>query len=189
DISGDAEQPALLLSYTEQQAAGTVIALKDGKGDTLLEVKYDEYIPAFVEALLQEGNRRAAIKDPLDLAFLFWAIAAGIVLAAGLAPLAAVGSLVVAAVLVLFANRKPASDPYIPVVACADQQTERSASEAISTHVRRMQIKSKTVMKDRIELNYEVRVKDDDTSFVNELAAMPGVLNTVLVSYNGDYMG
>ncbi|MDR1495649.1 MAG: hypothetical protein LBS67_01845 [Clostridiales Family XIII bacterium] len=60
DISGDAEQPALLLSYTEQQAAGIVIALKDGKGDTLLEVKYDEYIPAFVEALLQEGNRRAA---------------------------------------------------------------------------------------------------------------------------------
>jgi uncharacterized membrane protein YhiD involved in acid resistance len=132
---------------------------------------------------------RAAIKDPLDLAFLFWAIAAGIVLAAGMIPLAVVGSIVIAAVLLVFSGKKPSSDPYILVIACKDQETEREVGAALASKVRRLRIKSKTVTPDRIELNYEVRLQSDDTSFVNELSAMPGVQNTVLVSYNGDFMG
>ena len=51
-----------------------------------------------------------------------------------------------------------------------------------------MSLKSKSIKKDCIELNYEIRLKDQETSFVNELSDMEGVLYTVMVSYNGDYM-
>lgn len=50
-------------------------------------------------------------------------------------------------------------------------------------------VKSKTAQKGSVELNLEIRLKDDNTDFVNELADMQGVQSAVLVSYNGDYMG
>ena len=56
---------------------------------------------------------RTAIKEPLDIAFLFWSIAAGIVLAAGMLPLAVFGSALVGVVLLIFVNRKPHWNPYI----------------------------------------------------------------------------
>ena len=55
--------------------------------------------------------------------------------------------------------------------------------------MRRLNLKSKSVAPGQIELNYEVRLREADTEFVNELGAMEGVGNVVLVSYNGDYMG
>jgi hypothetical protein len=56
-------------------------------------------------------------------------------------------------------------------------------------YVQKCIIKSKTVTADSAELHYEVRLKYDDTSFVNALSQMQGVSDVVLVSYNGDYMG
>ena len=56
---------------------------------------------------------RTAIKEPLDIAFLFWAIAAGIVLAAGMIPLAVIGSVVIGVMLLVFVNRKPHQNPYL----------------------------------------------------------------------------
>lgn len=50
-------------------------------------------------------------------------------------------------------------------------------------------VKSKTARKRAIELNLEIRMKDDNTDFINELSEMEGINNAVLVSYNGDYMG
>ena len=50
-------------------------------------------------------------------------------------------------------------------------------------------VKSKTVTRDQIELNYEIRLKGSDTSFVNGLTGISGVTSAVLVSYNGEYMG
>lgn len=52
-----------------------------------------------------------------------------------------------------------------------------------------MNLKSKSLENGCVELNYEVRLKNDDSSFVNELDAMQGVSRVALVSYNGDYMG
>ena len=61
---------------------------------------------------------RTAIKEPMDIAFLFWSIAAGIVLAAGLIPLAVIGSVMVGLVLIIFSNRKNVLRPYFLVVYC-----------------------------------------------------------------------
>ena len=132
---------------------------------------------------------RTAIKEPMDIAFLFWAIAAGIVLAAGLIPLAVVGSLFVGVVLLVFSRQKNGESPYILVVHCTDQAVEGQVRALVEARVRRLNLKSKSVAPGQIELNYEVRLRDADTEFVNELGAMEGVRNVVLVSYNGDYMG
>ena len=139
---------------------------------------------------------RTAIKEPLDLAFLFWSIAAGIVLAAGFIPLAAgfiplavIGSAIIGVILLLFVNRKSHVNPYILVLQCADSATEATAKAYLETKTQRCVLKSKAVQAGNIELNLELRLKSDNTDFINELSAMDGVTSAALVSYNGDYMG
>ena len=132
---------------------------------------------------------RTAIKEPMDIAFLFWAIAVGIVLAAGLIPLAVFGSAFIGAVLLIFANKKTVDSPYILVVHCENSQQEIQIRQQIALHVKKLNLKSKSVSHNRIELNYEVRLIEDNSDFVNELQTLSGVSHVVLVSYNGDYMG
>lgn len=132
---------------------------------------------------------RTAIKEPMDIAFLFWSIAVGIVLAAGLIPLAVFGSIFIGIVLYVFSGKKTGDSPYILVVHCDNADIEKSSREFISGRVHKMNLKSKSVAAGRIELNYEVRLKEEDSGFINELDAMEGVSHCVLVSYNGDYMG
>lgn len=132
---------------------------------------------------------RTAIKEPLDIAFLFWSIAVGIVLAAGMIPLAVIGSVVIGMILLLFVNRKTHCNPYIVVLSCADAVSEKRAEELLKQNVQKCVIKSKTVQKGLIELNLEIRMKSDNTEFVNQLSDIPGVNSAVLVSYNGEYMG
>ncbi len=132
---------------------------------------------------------RTAIKEPLDIAFLFWSIAAGIVLAAGMIPLAVFGSLFIGIVLLVFVNRKPHLNPYIVVIGCEGYESERQALEFLKSKVQRCVVKSKTAQKGMVELNLEIRMKEDNTDFINELAAMDGINSAVLVSYNGEYMG
>ncbi len=131
---------------------------------------------------------RTAIKEPSDIVFLFWAIGAGIVLAAGLIPLAVFASLMIGLVLLVFSRQKNFDSPYILVIHCADAQAERDSSAYVQAHVKKLILKSKSVEPGCIELNYEVRLKDADTDFINTLADLPGVSHTVMVSYNGDYM-
>ena len=132
---------------------------------------------------------RTAIKEPLDIAFLFWAIAAGIVLAAGMIPLAVIGSVIIGVILLVFVNRKSHSNPYIVVLQCDGHNSETAAKKYLEQAALRCVVKSKTAQKGRIELNAEIRLKDDNTDFINALSEMPGVSSAVLVSYNGDYMG
>ncbi len=131
---------------------------------------------------------RTAIKEPLDIAFLFWAIAAGIVLAAGLIPLAVFGSVVIGITLLLFANRRSCENPYIVVVNCQNAAAEKEAQTLLNTHTKKMVIKSKSVREGQIELNFEIRLHNDQTDFINELSSIPGVESAVLVSYNGEYL-
>ncbi len=132
---------------------------------------------------------RTAIKEPLDIAFLFWAIAAGIVLAAGLLVPAVAGSGMIGIMLLVMANKKPYLNPYIVVLCCDGHDSEQQAVGFLRQQVRRCVVKSKTAQKGSVELNMEIRMKDDNTDFINTVAELPGVSSAVLVSYNGEYMG
>lgn len=132
---------------------------------------------------------RTAIKEPLDIAFLFWAIAVGIVLAAGMIPLAVIGSIVIGVVLLVFVNRKSHFNPYLIVINCDSHASEENAKNFLKDKVNKCTVKSKTAQSGSVELTLEIRLKDDNTDFINELSAMNGINSAVLVSYNGDYMG
>ncbi len=132
---------------------------------------------------------RTAIKEPLDIAYLFWAIAVGIVLAAGLIPLAVFGSVLIGVMLLIFSNRKTHFNPYIVVVHCADQKAEDKVMAVLKEQARKCALKSKMVHRDVVELNIEIRLKSENTAFINTISGMEGVSDAVLVSYNGDYMG
>ncbi len=132
---------------------------------------------------------RTAIKEPMDIAFLFWSIAVGIVLAAGFIPLAVFGSVIIGIILLVFANHKDNTNPYIVVLSCDGSDAEKAATGYLAQNTKKCTVKSKTARKGSVEVDLEVRLTDDDTDFINALAAMPGVQNAILVSYNGDYMG
>ena len=75
---------------------------------------------------------RAAIKEPVEIVFLFWSLAVGIVIGAGMIPLAVIGSAIIGIILLLFANRKVRSNPYIIVLNCTDEDAESAVYWYIS---------------------------------------------------------
>ena len=132
---------------------------------------------------------RTAIKEPMDIAFLFWAIAGGIVLAAGMIPLAIVGSIIIGIIMIVFCNRKSNEKPFIAVITCDDGEAEKRVQDYLAGQVKKAVIKSKSAQKGSIEMTYEVSLKGSDTGFITSLSDMEGISSAVLVSYNGDYMG
>lgn len=167
----------------------TLIALTMITSQVILAVTSNVVLSLGMVGALSIVRFRTAIKEPLDIAFLFWSIAAGIILAAGMIPLAVIGSVIIGLILLLFVNRKSHKNPYIIVLSCVDHEAEQEAMKYVNAKVERCVIKSKSAQNGLVELNMEVRLKDDNTDFINALSAMNGVNSAVLVSYNGDYMG
>jgi len=168
---------------------GTLVALTMITGMTILAVTSNVVLSLGMVGALSIVRFRTAIKEPMDIAFLFWSISAGIVIAAGMIPLAVFGSIIIGVIMLLFMNRKSAENPYIAVISCENRDAEQRAAQYLNAHVTRAVVKSKTAQRGNIELNYEVLLKGGDTDFVSELSELDGVRSAVLVSYNGDYMG
>ena len=131
---------------------------------------------------------RAAIKEPVEIVFLFWALAAGIVIGAGMIPLAVIGSAVIGILLLLLANRRLRGNPYILVLSCDGDESESRALDALGSAAAHYIVKSKTVTAAGTELTAELRTKSGSTEFVNEISRIPGVSGATLVSYNGEYL-
>ena len=167
----------------------TLVALTMITSMTILAVTSNVVLSLGMVGALSIVRFRTAIKEPMDIAFLFWSIAAGIVLAAGMIPLAVFGSVVIGVMLLFFVNRRAVSNPFIAVVSCADAEAEKRAVQFLGEHVEKASVKSKTAQSGNIEFTCEVRLKGDDTAFITALSEMEGVNSAVLVSYNGDYMG
>ncbi len=167
----------------------TLIALTMITSAVILAVTSNVVLSLGMVGALSIVRFRTAIKEPLDIAFLFWSIGAGIILAAGMIPLAVISSVVIGLILLVFVNKKSHTHPYMVVLNCMDHDAEVKAKEFLAKNVIRTTVKSKSAVKGAIEVNIEVRLKEDDTDFINVLAEMPGVNSAVIVSYNGDYMG
>ncbi|WP_138494560.1 DUF4956 domain-containing protein [Paenibacillus pinistramenti] len=127
---------------------------------------------------------RTAVKDPLDIVYMFWSIAAGIAAGAKLYPMAVLGSLVIGAVLVLLARRKMREQPFLLIIRHAE-----SATSAVRSQLQHLKfnLKSKTVRKDYVEMTVELRLRDDNTAFLHDLSAIEGVMDVSLLNYTGDY--
>ncbi|MDO9534435.1 MAG: DUF4956 domain-containing protein [Bacillota bacterium] len=131
---------------------------------------------------------RTPIKDPMDLVFLFWAIGTGIILGAGFIPVAVLGSVIIGLTLVAFVSKNVVDMPYIVIINCTDESAESETIGLMKKKFSKYRVKSKTVTASKgIELVLEIRLKGGETQFVNELTAIPGVTNTSLVSFSGEY--
>ncbi len=131
---------------------------------------------------------RTAVKDPMDLVFLFWAIAEGILCGAALLPLALLGCPVIGVFLLVFANRQQKDNPYLIIIRLEDMEREGEIAAFLRKQVKKMLLKSKTVTGGAgTELIYEIRPMDGDSRFVNTISKMEGVESAVMVSYDGNY--
>ena len=130
---------------------------------------------------------RTAIKDPMDLLYLFWSISVGITLGAGLYALAAVTMIVMVFVIHIFYNRRKRGAIYILVV----HYESELAGDAVVRAVSKMkhQLKSKTIRGDLTELTMELICKNSNTLFLENIKAIEGVQDVVLIQYNGEYHG
>ena len=167
----------------------TLIALTMTTTVVILAVTSNVVLSLGMVGALSIVRFRTAIKEPLDIAFLFWAMAEGIVLAAGMIPLAIIGGVIIGLILLVFVNKKSNYNPYIVVLQCDGHEAEQRARKYLETQTNRCVVKSKSAQHGAVELNLEIRLKDGNTGFVNMLSEMEGVHSAVLVSYNGDYMG
>ncbi len=130
---------------------------------------------------------RSAIKEPIDIVFLFWAISEGILCGAGLIPLALLGAPVIGGLLLLFSLRKEHSEPFLLIVRFDDPKAEDKITRLAEKSVRRLRLKSTSVIGEETELILEVRLDRGEKAFVREISKMPGVSYASLVSYNGNF--
>lgn len=128
---------------------------------------------------------RTPIKDPMDLVFMFWAIAVGVACGAGLFLVSLVGSPMIGVFIFVFnwANRRPGAEPYVLVIHYAGE-AETRVKRALPAH----KIRSRIVSATGVELILEVRMKAEDTTKIDRLLKIKGVKDAALVSYSGDYV-
>ncbi len=130
---------------------------------------------------------RTAIKDPLDLVYLFWAIGGGIVVGAGMIPLALIGSIFIALILWIKSTVSIKNQPYLIIIHSNEEKAEVKAQSILFNRSNKIRLKSKTINKQETELIYEIQLNNQDNAFINEIASINGITNIQCVSYNGDF--
>ena len=128
---------------------------------------------------------RTAIKDPMDLLFLFWSIGVGIICGAGLYSVAIVGSLVVTVVLLVLSLTPVVRAPFLLVVNGEDEELEKAVLAAVEHHTRAYRVKSRNRSRGHMDLIVEVRVKEGG-DLLREVAAIPSVEEASLLSHDGE---
>lgn len=130
---------------------------------------------------------RTAIKDPLDLIYLFWAIGGGIVVGSGMIPLALMGSIFIALILWIKSTVSQKNQPYLVIIHSTIEKAEIKAQSILFNRSNKIRLKSKTMNKQETEIIYEIQLNNQDNAFINEIAMIDGISNIQCVSYNGDF--
>lgn len=130
---------------------------------------------------------RTAIKDPLDLLYLFWAITTGITSGAGMYLLVFVTAIVMIGMLILFYNKQQKGRIYIAVIHYIGDEAGDNIIRALGKM--KYFVKSKTVRKGKTEIAIEVYCKDNDMFFLEKIRDVEGVEDATLIQYNGEYHG
>ena len=130
---------------------------------------------------------RTAIKDPVDLLYIFWSISIGIIVAAGIYPLALLVMIVMTILVRVFYYRKTSGIIYILVIHYEGEATEAEIIKLIGKH--KYQVRSKTLKKGQVELTVELLSKQENLAFVDKIDELETVKDVNLIQYNGEYNG
>ena len=129
---------------------------------------------------------RTPVKDPIDLAFLFWAITVGIANGVNYFNVSIIGSVFVSLILFLLTKKEESDTPFLLVVETPKGGGDGDLRDLIAASVSRIKLKSKSVNPSFAEFTFEVRLKNDDTSFLKILQDEVKVTKATLISYSGD---
>lgn len=128
---------------------------------------------------------RTAVKDPLDLIFMFWSISIGIICGAGMLGLAVILS-VAATVLVLVFYRLPeVRKSMILVVNAEDNSYAEQIFHTVGKYDKKSTIKSRNLTKSSADFIIEVRIKDNE-ALLKELNEIKGVVSVSLIAHQGE---
>lgn len=128
---------------------------------------------------------RTAIKDPMDLMFLFWSISVGIICGAGLAQVAVVLSIILT-LGVLILDRLPVSKaPMLLVVNACNIDSEKCITDTVSSFTKHYNVKSRNMTKDTLDLVIELRT-DKGAELVKSILAIEGITSASLLSHDGE---
>jgi len=131
---------------------------------------------------------RTPIKDPMDIVYIFWAIASGILCGAGFIPLVIIGAILIGLVLLFFINRLTVENPFLLIIRYNDASIENSLEHIVSKQSTKHSVKSKSATPGNdLELIYEIRVKKNDTQFMQTITSMEGVKSAMMLSYDGNF--
>lgn len=127
---------------------------------------------------------RTAVKDPLDIVYMFWSISVGIAVGAKIYPLAIGGSIIIGLVILWLSKRKIREEAYLLIIRHSEE-----ATDVLRAEVRKLKgkLKSKIVRKGFTEITYEIKLIDDNTAFLQQIIDIEGVSDASLVNYTGDY--
>lgn len=130
---------------------------------------------------------RTAIKDPMDIVYMFWAISVGIMTGASIWILAIISSLIIGLVLYMFSRMNLKHEPYLLIVGYESNETEIEIFKQLDEHVISYKVKSKIKTPGKYELTVDIKVKSDKSDIVETLDKLTGISNVAMVSYDGDY--
>ena len=128
---------------------------------------------------------RTAIKDPMDLGFLFWSISAGIIAGAGFAMIAVAASLVISVVILLFSAKATVKGSLLLVVNANTYSDEKEIVELVSSETLYMKVRARNASKSSLNMAIEVKAKDQG-ELIKKVIELPCVLNASLVEHDGE---
>ena len=128
---------------------------------------------------------RTAIKDPMDLAFLFWSISIGIICGAGLYEIALVTSVGVTVFILVLDMLPVGKAPMMLVVNSSEMNGGKAVLDVVGKYARYYKVKSRNLSKGRLDLVIELKVKEE-SALVSEVAALDGMLSASMISHDGE---
>ena len=128
---------------------------------------------------------RTAIKDPLDLMFLFWSISVGIICGAGLAQVAVILSVVITVGILVLDHMPVAKAPMILVVNASDIDAEDAVCEAVKKYVKHFTVKSRNMTEASLDLVIELRTAQG-SALVKDVMKLSGVTSVSLLAHDGE---
>ncbi len=128
---------------------------------------------------------RTAVKDPMDTAYMFWAVGEGIALGAQFFDVAFIGAAVIGLVMVLItAFKLRASMPYLLILHF--NEAANAGVKNLIKQLPRTRVRSRTSQREGVELTVEVRLHDEETSVVDKFLRIEGVFDATLIAHQGD---
>jgi uncharacterized membrane protein YhiD involved in acid resistance len=165
----------------------TLIAMSMITSTIILAISSNIILSLGMVGALSIVRFRTAIKDPIDIAYLFWAIGMGIVSGAGLWKLALISSVVIGIILFVFSKISDVKTPYLLVVSYRTEETNDLVFKLIEREANNYRLKSKVFNGENYELTVEIRERKKTASLVNEIGGINNVNSVALLGYDGDF--